>query len=716
MKSGLKLLIFLACTLGAASAAEFNGQQAGKVAQVVGRILEQAHYKQARLDDNISKTFLKNFLDALDYNHLVFLQPDVDELEKRFGTTLDDLTLGGNAAPAFEIFDRYLLRLNERHQLVQKLLQQKFDFTQDKTFLLSRAKVPWPKDEAEAEELWRLRIKYELLQGRLANEKPEEIAKTIAKRYDRSLQIMLRFGSEEILQTYLTALARSFDPHSEYLSPSSAVDFEINNVRLSLSGIGAVLREEDGYIKIERLIPGGPADLSKQLGPNDRIVAVGQGNGRPVDIVDMRLREVVQMIRGPRGTEVRLTIIPADSPDSSSQRVVGLTRDEIQLTAQKARARIIEHPDGTNTSRRLGVITLPQFYEKSTRDVEKLLGRLKEEKISGLILDLRRNAGGILNEAVELTGLFISYGPVVQVKDNRNRIQVLEDKDSRVVYDGPLIVLVGHLSASASEIVAAALQDYGRALIVGDQATHGKGTVQTVLTLNQVTRLDSVPDPGKLKLTMSKFYRVAGGTTQRVGVAPDLILPSVYDYLDLGESSLENSLPADEINPLPYERLDRVKPHVAELQKKSVERIGRSTEFAYINEDIELLKQRRADKNISLNEAKRLREKTEQENRLKARKQERAQRKPTHEKIFEMSLEMIDQNQPLKFFAAGKQKEGDPIVAFGGRGASKEAAGETEPPGDVHLEETLGILSDYARLLGEAKNSFVSKSAPSNSP
>jgi carboxyl-terminal processing protease len=716
MKSVFKLLVFLACTLGTASAAEFNRQQAGTVAQVVGRLLEHAHYKQARLDDDISKTFLKHFLDALDYNHLVFLQADVDELEKRFGTTLDDLTLAGNAAPAFEIFDRYLRRLNERRQLVQKLLQQKFDFTRDETFLLSRNKAPWPKDKTEAEALWRLRIKYELLQGRLANEKPEEILKTIEKRYDRSLQSMLRFGSEEILQTYLTALARSFDPHSEYLSPTSAVDFEINNVKLSLIGIGAALREEDGYIKIERLIPGGPAELSKQLRPNDRIVAVGQGGGRPVDTVDMRLREVVEMIRGPRGTEVRLTIIPGDSLDGSSRRVVGLTRDEVQLTAQKARARIIETPDGMNTSRRLGVITLPQFYEKCARDVEKLLERLKEEKISGLVLDLRRNAGGILNEAVELTGLFINRGPVVQVKDNRNRIQVLEDTDSKVAYDGPLIVLAGHLSASASEIVAAALQDYGRALIVGDQATHGKGTVQTVLGLNQVTRLDSVPDPGKLKLTMSKFYRVTGSTTQRVGVAPDLILPSIYDYLDLGESSLENSLPADETNPLPYERLNRVKTYVAELQKKSVERVGRSAEFAYINEDIEFLKQRRADNNISLNEAKRLREKTEQDNRLQARKQERALRKPAHERVFEVSLEMAGQRQPLKFLAAGEQKEGDPLAAFDVRPASKEAAVETEPPGDVHLEETLSILNDYARLLGEAKNSFVSKNAPSSLP
>ncbi|MBI2987879.1 MAG: carboxy terminal-processing peptidase [Deltaproteobacteria bacterium] len=668
-----------------AAAAEFNRQQAGKIAQAVGRLLEQAHYQQTRLDDSVSRRFLRNYLDALDYNHLVFLQTDVNELEKRFGTTLDDATLIGNAAPAFEIFDRFLLRLDERHSLVKKLLQQRFDFTQDETFLVARNKAPWPRDETEANNLWRLRLKYELMDGRLANERPEETLRTIARRYDRLLDRMLKFDSEEILQTYLSALAQSYDPHSAYMSPTSAANFEISNLKLSLTGIGAVLREEDGTIKVESLIPGGPADLSKLLHPNDQIIAVGQGDERPVDVVGMKLKEVVEMIRGPRHTELRLTIIPVPSVDNSSRKVVRLIRDEFKLTEQKAKARIVDYPEGGSNGGGLGIITLPTFYEKSAADVENLLQRLKKEKIAGLILDLRRNTGGVLKEAIRLTGLFIRQGPVVQVKDSRNGVQILEDNDPKVVYEGPLIVLVGRVSASASEIVAAGLQDYGRAVIVGDQATHGKGTVQTVLSLSQAAGLQQVPDPGKLKLTQAKFYRISGATTQRAGVVPDVVLPSVNDALDLGESSLENSLPADRTGAVAFERSDQVKSHVAALQKTSGDRVAHNAEFADIKEDIDFLKRKRARQHISLNEGERLREKSDEEDRLKIRKEKRTQRRRTHKKIFEMTLEMVDQDKPI---AALKQKENDSLA---------------EQPLDVHLEEALDILGDYIKLLGESR-------------
>lgn len=698
------LLLPLALVSRPAWAAEFTRDQPGGLVQLVGRILEHGHYKQARLGDDISLAFLKNYLDALDYNHLVFLQTDVDEFDRRFGASLDNTTLDGSAAPAFAIFARYLARLNERHQLVQRLLQEEFDLTQDETFLPTRNKLPRAQDETEAEKLWRLRIKYEILQGRLANQKPEETVKTIAKRYERLVRTMQRFSPQEILQTYLSALAHAYDPHSEYLSAANATDFEISKLKLSFIGIGAVLQEEDGYIKIMRLIPGGPADLSKQLQPNDRIMAVAQGEAEPVDTIDMKLRDVVELIRGPKNTEVRLTIIPAEAPDGTTTKVVRLVRDEVKLTEQKARARVIDYPDGSQNGMRFGVITLPQFYERSAADVEKLLSRLNREKIGGLILDLRRNSGGILSEAIELAGLFIQRGPVVQVKNHRKVTQVLEDKDPKVAYDGPLVVLVGRLSASASEIVAAALQDYGRAVIVGDQATHGKGTVQAILSLNQIARLGSAPDLGKLKLTQAKFYRVAGGTTQKVGVIPDLTLPSVFDHLDLGEASLENSLPADEISPLAIERMDLVKPYVAQLQMRSSERVTRSADFAYIYEDIELLRKQRANRDVSLNEAKRMRDKTERENRLKTRKHEQAQRSPTLTQVFQLSLDMVEHKQPLEAYT-GRRLKTDSTAEPANAGPDRDGvASDTEPVVDVHLEETLNILSDYSKLRGHPAN------------
>lgn len=698
MKKILAISLFILWTLTLASASEFTRGQAGKIAQVVGRILERHHYKQARLNDDVAEKTLKNYLDALDYNHLIFLQTDVEEFDKRFGKNLDDATLEGDATAAFIIYDHYLARLRERHEVVRKLLKEKYDFTKDEAFLAARNKLPWPADAAEAERLWRFRVKFDLLEGRLAKEKPEETVNTVAKRFDRLVRTMADFGSEEILQIYLTALAHVYDPHSEYMGPIAAENFEINKIKLSLSGIGAELRSDDGYARVIRLLPGGPAEMSKQLKPNDRIIAIAQGDGQPVDAVEMKLSKVVELIRGPRGTEVRLTVIPAGSNDGSIRKVIRLVRDEIKLSEQKAKATIIERPDGAGVERRIGVVALAQFYENSAQDVERLLERLKKENVSGVVLDLRRNAGGILPEAVKMTGHFITQGPVVQVQDGRKRTQVLADQDSKIAYDGPLVVLVGRLSASASEIVAAALQDYGRALIVGDQSTHGKGTVQSVLPLNQVTRLDSVPDLGKFKLTVSKFYRISGRTTQRIGVTPDIILPSINDYLDLGEASMENSLPDDQIAPLEYARSGKLNAYLLELQKRSAERVRGSTDFRYLNEDIEVLKKQRAEKTVSLNEARRLQERSEKEGRLNARKQERAQRKPLTEKVFEITLDAAEHAKPLQLFTAGKQKEEDPLVEAGDLGANARGEVELEPPVDLHLEEAIRILHDYNKL------------------
>lgn len=721
-KALLTLPLLAAWLLAAASAAELNREQSGKIALVVGQILQQFHYLQRPLNDSLSQIFLTNYLDSLDYNHMFFLQSDVDEFRERYGASLDEAIRKGDASPAFAIYERFVTRLDQRHQLVQKLLEEKFDFTTDESFLPTRNKLPWPKDEAEARALWQLRIKFELLQGRLAKEKSEEPLKTVAKRYQRLVKTMRDFDTVEILQYYLTALGRAYDPHTDYMGPAEATNFDINTVKLSLSGIGALLRWEDGYTRIERVLPGGPAERSKLLKPGDRIIAVAQGDSEPVDVIEMKLTKVVDMIRGTNGTEVRLTIIPAtEAMDGSVKKVIRLIRENVKLTEQLAKARIVDRPDGAGKTNRLGVIVLPQFYENCSRDVEKLLSRLNQEHINGLILDLRHNGGGILEDAVRLTGLFIKDGPVVQVKDRAGKSnKVLEDDDPAVVYGGPLVVAVGHMSASASEIVAAALQDYGRALIAGDQSTHGKGTVQTIYRLKHFLPQSLVADPGEVKFTVSKFYRIAGTTTQKIGVTPDITLPSVFDYMELGESTLPNCLPADNTTPLEYNRFDYVRPFVAQLQKNSSVRITRDPEFAYVLEDIARLKQQQADKNVSLNETKRLKEIDEQKAREESRKKERAKRKPANEKVFELTVGMVDKNEPISPLASLKPKPPSttnfrPTVTA--RKDPKDTEDEdTEPALDAPLEETLNILADYTKLLGPYREKLITGKPAALSP
>lgn len=675
--------------------------QAGRIAQTTGTLLSQAHYRQQPLDDAISRQFFTNYLTALDYMRMVFTQEDVAEFADRFQDKLDDFTRRGDAGPAYEIFQRYLTRLEERIAHAQELLKQPADFTVDESFTLQRDKLPWPKDRAEAEDLWRLRVKYDLLQGRLAKDKPEEVVERLQRRYQRLLKTTAEFDEEEVLSIYLTALAHAYDPHSDYMSPTEASNFEINSVKLQLSGIGALLEWDDGYTRIKSLVPGGPAERSSQLKPKDRVVAVAQGDEEPVDVVEMRLNKVVELIRGKKGTEVRLTVIPAAAEDGA-RRVVSIVRDDIKLSEQYAKARIVDLPGDDGKALRLGVIILPQFYENCARDVADLITALKQQGIEGLLLDLRRNGGGILDEAIALTGLFIHQGPVTQVRDARGRHTVLEDEDKGVAYHGPLVVAVGHLSASASEIVAAALQDYGRALIVGDAATHGKGTVQTLVSLQQFIRSGVVENPGKLKFTVSKFYRIEGGTTQKHGVAPDITLPSVMDYLDLGESRLPNALPADRTTPARYEQFALVAPHVEALRERSAARVAASRDFAYVREDIERLRRRREDRSISLNEAARLAERDEAQARAKARREERKARAETVPLVLELTLETLRAGKPPVPFA--QARAADPRLADADAETTEEETDGSEEsvarPLDIHLEESLRILRDYIALAG----------------
>jgi len=700
------------CVLAlAASAVQFTQEQSGKIAQAVGTLLDTAHYnRKVRFDDAISESFLKNYLDALDYNHLYFLQSDVDEFYKRFGKNLDDFTNKADASPAFEIFGRFLKRSDERTDLVLRLLKETHDFTKEESIAIQRNKSPWPKDEAEAEQLWRLHIKYFLLQGRLTKDPQEMTVEKLRKRHLRNQKNFRDYETSEILQTYLSSLGRAFDPHSDYMSPEESEDFKVKNIRLSLTGIGAQLQSEDGYTVIRLLTAGGPAEKSKLLKPGDRIIAVSQGAAESVDVVDMPLNKVVNLIRGKLDTEVRLTIIPAGS-NGSENRVIKLIRKVIPLADQKPKARLIEHPDASGKPQRLGVIALPQFSDNCAREVELLLRRLQKENISGLVLDLRNNGGGLLPEAVELAGLFIKKGPIVQVKDNRGVTQVLADDDSKVSYDGPLIVLVSHLSASASEIVAAALQDYGRALVVGDSTTHGKGTVQTLLPLNQWLRGAAGKDPGDLKFTIQKFYRVEGTTTQKIGVTPAIVLPNIYDYMEIGEANLPNCLSADSINAVKHDQLELALPFAESLKKRSADRIARSQDFAYLREDIERGKKQQADKTISLNEQRRIAEKKEIEARIEARKKERAARSGADDKVFEITLDTVKDNKPLVLArkapgaaATGAAKDNEASAAVTPAVADPDADAENDVAAtvDPHLHETLTILSDYCDLLSKA--------------
>jgi len=681
----------------------------------VGQILSSNHLRQEALNNRLSQIALDNYLDALDVNHQVFINPDIEEFRKKYSDKLDDLTLlERTAKPAFVIYKRYLERLKARVNDVDKLLAVEHDFEKEESLELRRSKKPWPNTVEELNELWRKRIKSDLLQGRLQDEDIEMVTERLKKRYSRLLKSMEELEGDEILQIYLSAIGAAYDPHSNYMSPPDAENFQIHTVKLKLSGIGALLRSEDGYCKIVSLVAGGPALMGEQIKPNDRIIAVAQGDDEPVDVIEMKLNKVVDLIRGERGTEVRLTVIPASSADGSERKIISIIRDVVQLKKQQAKAKIIDLPRADAGKVRLGVIDLPQYYEHCARDVRQIINRLKLEEVDGMVLDLRRNGGGILVEAVKLTGLFFQKGPVVQVRDFQNSITVLSDKDPRVAYDGPLIVLVSRLSASASEITAAALQDYGRAIIIGDEATHGKGTVQTLQDLNRFMRRvrGATPkDSGMLKYTISNFYRVAGTTTQKYGVKPDIVLPSVYDYMEIGEEHLPNSLEPDKIPSANFQHLDRAKNYIENLKENSKNRVDQNTDFGYVKADIARYLKLKERESISLKESVRIAEKDEAKGRSEARKNEREARPEPKESVFLLSLDATKNAEaliPLPYLAANEaeteeeKKDDDSEEADKAKSEETEEEDEETRPYDPHLREALNILSDYIDALKQA--------------
>jgi carboxyl-terminal processing protease len=714
------------------------GPNDGRIAYVTAKLLENYHYSQQPLDKEMSEKFFDGYIGTLDPRRENFLQADMDEFA-HYRTNLDTLTIGehgtADLTPAFEIYQRFIERLQQHNDFVQELLKQdKFKFNGSDHILIDRRHAPYPKDLDEAKELWREQVRYEYLLEKLGREvsatndsaamplpknAAADIADTLAHHYRWNFHQATNWDSTDVLQAYLEALAHAYDPHSDYMNTEHAQDFSIN-MSLSLFGIGAQLVEDDGYCTISKVLPGGPAEKSKQVDQNDRIVAVAQGVNPPVDVVDMELGRVVQLIRGPKGTKVQLTISPA--ADHTARRVVTLTRDEVKLDDQdhQASAKLIETPDGHGHTNRIGVIDLPSFYATiplpgnynstptyTSTDVAKLIKKLKSEKVGGIILDLRNNPGGSLEEAVKFTGLFIKDGPVVLARAPDGNISVDSDPDPSVLYDGPLAVMINRFSASAAEIAAAALQDYGRAIIVGDTSTHGKGTVQNLNPLKPFVwpaTASATNDPGTVKITIRKFYRVTGASTQLKGVASDIVLPDILNYSeDIGETSLENPLPwdtipTDNIADDKYTKLNLVEPYLANLRLDSNARLATNQDFAYIQQDIEQFKKMQADRTVSLNEREQIKERLANQVRQKARDKERGARKNLGVKIYEITVANADQPglpepMPLTLAATNIPVASNPVAAV----AAPEK--KSPPPVDPILDETENILEDYISAL-----------------
>jgi carboxyl-terminal processing protease len=692
------------------------------IAMSVGRLLEEGHYTRQKLNEEVSRKFLQTYLEMLDFSHLFFTQKDVDELNAKYGSSVAGDVLLGNLKPAYEIYALYTKRVDDRVAKIKELLKQPIDFKSNATAELSRQKSSWPKDEAEADQLWRGRIINELLQEHLSEHPIEPAPQLVARRYDRIARNVHEADKDEQMKLYLDALAQGYDPHSEYLSKADMKNFSIN-MGLSLVGIGAMLRSEDGYAKIESLVPGGPAQVDGRLKVGDRITAVAQGQADYVDVREMRLDKVVEMIRGKKGTHVRLLVIPSDATDPSRRKNVELVRDEIKLKDQEARADIIIKKDENGDPIKLGWLTLPSFYadmdkhqKSTTRDVLALLKRLKKENIAGLVVDLRRNGGGSLEEALSLTGLFLKSGPIVQTKDYNGSIRVSANPDPGIAYSGPMVVLISRQSASASEIFAAALQDYGRAVIVGDKNTFGKGTVQTILPIGRFASLlgSHSDEDGALKLTIQKFYRVAGGSTQLHGVASDIVLPSLSDLPEFGEGALKNALPYDEVAKARYTKWsDSHSLFVDQLRRRSEERVKTDPEFHYVMEDIDRLRHKLDENRISLNEDARKKELQDDKLRKETRSKERLARNQEEPRIYRVTLDTVDKPNLQLIMYPGKLAEAkkngtspkvDPDAAsdadtdadlIGGTNADDDTK---TPAIDPERDEALNILRDLVDL------------------
>ena len=619
-----------------------------EINKMVTRILSRYHYKKIDLNDSLSSVVFDNYLKSLDFNRAYFLKSDINDFEQ-YRYEFDENLYLGKLYPAYKIFNIYKNRMSERISFALKRLETEFDFTVDETYKVDRKDESWLSSSEELDELWRKKLKYEALNLKLTGKKWEDIQKTLSDRYKNYHRAILQYKSEEVFQLYLNSFADAIDPHSNYLAPITSENFNIR-MKLSLEGIGATLRNDNEYTKVVSIVPGGPAFKADNIHADDLIIGVGQGEeSELVDVIGWRIDDVVQLIRGDKGTTVRLSVLRAKNGLDSKPDTITIVRDKVKLEEQAAQKKLITIREN-DIDFKLGVIEIPSFYvdfearrkgekdyRSTTRDVRKLIKELKEENVDGIIVDLRNNGGGALDEAVELTGLFIEDGPVVQVRQSSGYIEVEKDPDPEIAYDGPLAVIVNRYSASASEIFSGAIQDYGRGLVLGEQ-TYGKGTVQNLIGLDRF--IPSAGDKsGQLKLTIAKYYRINGSSTQNLGVIPDIKFPSSVDPDEYGESARPSALKWDQIKTSDYSKYGDLTNIIPQLLEKHQERILREPEFNYIMEDIEEYKVNKSKVEFSLNEKIRKKEREDREAKRKKREEER-------EKLNE--IEIIDKKEVTK--------------------------------------------------------------------
>ncbi|HEY1033689.1 MAG TPA: carboxy terminal-processing peptidase [Pseudoxanthomonas sp.] len=688
-------LALLARGDGDAIAVAPTADQANTSKLVYGLLSDSRYaYRPRPLDDALSQDVFKRYLEALDGGKQFFTAADV----ARFGpykTKLDDAIRSGDLAPAYEIFTVYKQRVGQRVAYARALLKQDFDFTGSQRWDYDREDAPWPADGKELDAIWKKSVMNDWLRLKLAGKKPDDIRKTLDKRYANLQRSINELKTEDVFQTFLNAYTSAIDPHTDYFTPRTAENFN-QSMSLSLEGIGAVLQRQDDLVAIREIVPGGPADLSGKLTVGDRIVAVGQGkSGVMTDVIGWRIDDVVAQIRGKKDTQVRIEYIPVEAGIDGKHQTVTITRQKVKLEEQAAKAETITLPaDASGPARRIGVIKLPAFYQdfegrrrnpndfnSATRDIAKLLSQFKAQGVDGVVMDLRNNGGGSLDEAVELTGLFIDKGPVVQVRESGGRVTVNSDRKTGVSWDGPLAVLINRGSASASEIFAGAIQDYGRGLVIGE-TSFGKGTVQNMVDLDRWPA-NEAPRFGSVKLTIAQFFRVAGGSTQHKGVVPDIAFPVSVDASEYGESTYDNALPWTRIAALPHTTYGNFAPLLPRLQALHAARSAQDKEFQWWSEDVAQFRAEAAKKYVSLNETERRAERDRQDAQRKQRQAER--------KSLGLALDPLADDLADDGLGASERD----IV----KDARRDKLADKRP--DPLLRESAAILGDAIEILGQ---------------
>lgn len=668
------------------------------------KLLDELHYNHDAVHATDYASVVPDYMGELDGQRLFFLGSDRAKFMEDYGKNVYyNTAFLGNINAAYEIFYVYQTRVENRIAWIFEQLKKDFDFNANDSYRADRAKAEWPADQAAADDLWMKRLKFELL-GEILNKKtPEEAKAQVKKRYERMLKNLGEIEGNDLAELFLTTIAKLYDPHSTYFSAATYEDFGIQ-MKLKLVGIGALLGIEDDICVVKEIVPGGPADLGKQLKPNDKIISVAEKGGEPVEILGMKLRKIVDKIRGKKGTDVSLVVQPADATDSSVRKEIIITRDTVKLNSARARAAVFDIPGKAPEAKpqKLGVITLPAFYNEgdegdtdserssASKDVARLIEQLKQEGIQGLVLDLRRNGGGYLTEAIDLAGLFIQKGPVVQVKNYNGEIHVDSDRDPKIAYTGPLAVLVDRFSASASEIVTGALQNYGRAIVIGDSSTHGKGSVQQVVEMKQLNRTLALSPQktGAAKFTIQKYYLPSGASTQLKGVVPDIVLPSIEDYLPIGEADLPRALVWDQIPTSTFEG-EPLNPKVlTPLRQASLERQSKLEEFAYLRKNVDWFKTRQEQKLISLSLEER---KSQKANDDAFRKDMKAEKERLAKNDYSFKPFYLGPPPPPKIKAPKKDGEDDDDL-------DSIEENDTYVKADVHLREALRVVNDAIEL------------------